>query len=300
MRTDYLTLPSAARELVQLHEREAQAAYRAYLFGQFRIYRGGRQLVDESPRRTKALLILKWFLLNPGKPCSADEFIELFWPDSPPQRALTNFHVTMHRLRRILESDLTARQESTFIRRSPHNFYRFERSDRWWTDVGDAESLFDQAQASDAVDLRHRARFYYRRVAGYCARGLLPEDDTTEELLLPHRRRFREMHSQALTRLMQLSAESGEPEELLEYAYQMLDIDRYNEAATRIVVDALLQLDQPAQAHRRLQVFWEGVQRELGVCPTGELRELRARVRSALSRGVRPGESALSRAVTPA
>lgn len=279
--TPYSATPQAGRDFAHPREYEDQASYRAYFFGPFRVYRGDQQLVDESPRRRKALMILKWFLLNPGKTCSADEFIELFWPDSSPRKALGNFHVTMHCLRRMLESDLHPRQESAFIRRSPNNFYRFEMGESWWTDTGDVEMLFDRGQDSDARGARSQACFYYRRVAGYCSRGFLPEDGR-EELLLPFRRRYQQFHTQALMRLMQLHMESKELEELLECAYQMLQVDRCNEAATRVIIEALLQSGNAAGAQRRLELFWDCLKRELGVEPTKELYELRGRIQAAL------------------
>src|SRR5947209_6920810 len=107
---------------VHPREYEYQATYRAYLFGQFRLFCGTQSANDLLRRRTKAFLLLKWFLLNPGKLCSADEFIDLFWPETSPETAMGNFHVTMHFLRHILEPGLNARQEPIYIRRKPNNF----------------------------------------------------------------------------------------------------------------------------------------------------------------------------------
>jgi DNA-binding SARP family transcriptional activator len=283
-------------ELVHPRELEEQADYRAYFFGPFRVFRRGQQLVDESTRRRKALMILKWFLLNPGKTCSADEFIELFWPDSPPRTALGNFHVTMHSLRRMLEPDLHPRQESAFIRRGPNNFYRFEVGESWWTDTNDLELLFGRAQGCDAANAAARACFYYRRVAGYCALGFLPEDDA-EELLAPYRRRYHQVHTQALMRMMELHMTGTELEELLECAYQMLQVDPYNELATRVIADSLLQSGKPARAYRRVQQFCDSLERDLGVHPTKELCELRDRIQAALA-GQNGGPSSLSSAVS--
>lgn len=278
----YTSSRQAARELVHPREYEDEAIYRAYLFGPFRVFRKDRPLGEETPRRKKALTILKWFLLNPGKPSSADEFIDMFWPDSPPQKALSNFHVTIHCLRRMLEPDLDPRQESAFIRRSLNNFYYFQLRESWWTDTSDVEMLFERGYASDAQGARGTACFYYRRVSSYCIQGFLAEDDSGD-WLLPYRRRYQHIYTQVLMRLMQLSMQNNEREELLEYAYQMIQIDPYNELATRVIIDAHLQSGNVARAERRLQLFWDSLQRDLGVHPTKEFYALRERIQAASS-----------------
>ena len=55
-----------------------------------------------------------------------EQFIELFWPDSPARKAIGNFHVAMHCLRKTLESRLAAGKDSSFIHRRTNNFYAFD------------------------------------------------------------------------------------------------------------------------------------------------------------------------------
>ncbi|HLZ63328.1 MAG TPA: BTAD domain-containing putative transcriptional regulator [Ktedonosporobacter sp.] len=264
---------------VHPREYEYQATYRGYLFGSFRFFRGEQSTEKLLHRRNKARLILKWFLLNPGTLGSADEFIDLFWPETSPQQALGNFHVTMHHLRRILEPELNARQESTFIHRRPNNFYWFQMDENWWMDTRDVELLFERAHDYDRQGDDRRATYYYSRVAGYCSQGLLPEDES-EEWLLPYRRHYKQMYAQALKRLIHLYTQRNELEEVLEYGYQSLVLDPYNETATWSIVDAYLQQENISGAQRRLDVFWSFLQQDLGLCPNKEFAVLRERIRS--------------------
>ncbi|MFL5592658.1 MAG: BTAD domain-containing putative transcriptional regulator [Ktedonobacteraceae bacterium] len=269
-----------ARELVHPREYEHQATYRGYLFGSFRLFRGEQPIGDLMQRRNKARMILKWFLLNPGKLGSADEFIDLFWPEISPEKTLGNFHVTMHCLRHMLEPTLNARQESAFIRRKPNNFYWFQTDESWWTDTSDVEMLLERARAYDVQGDNLRASYYYRKVASYCSQGFLPEDES-EDWLIPYRHRYKQIYSQVLMRLMQLHTQSNESEEVLEYAYQMLLIDPYNEVATRVIVDAHLQQGNISLAQRRLDIFWSALQRDLGLRPNKEFYLLRERIHAA-------------------
>jgi DNA-binding SARP family transcriptional activator len=270
----------AARQLIHPREYEHQAAYRGYLFGPFRLFRGEQPIGDMLQRRNKARMILKWFLLNPGKPGSADEFIDLFWPEIPPEKSLGNFHVTLHCLRHMLEPGLSPRQESAFIRRMPNNFYWFQAGENWWTDTSDVEMLFERARSYDIQGDSRRASYYYRRVASYCSQGFLPEDEN-EHWLLPYRHHYKQIYSQVLMHLIRLHSQSNELEEVLEYAYQMLLIDPYNELATRVIVDAHLRQGNISLAQRRLDVFWCSLQRDLGLRPNKELYLLRERIYAA-------------------
>lgn len=248
----------------QLHPRmyEHEAAYRAYLFGPFQLYHGQQRLDKEMLKRKKARLILIWFLLNPGKPGSMDQFIDLFWADSPPLKAIDSFHVAMHSLRRTLEPHLRAGKESSFIQRRPNNFYAFEAGEGWWTDAKDLEMLFERAYAYDSKGDRKRACFYYRRVASYGTQGFLPGHECGDWLTV-HKWRYEQIYAQALTRLMELHMETGESEELLEYSYQMLQLDHQNTVATQVVIDAYLKFGHFERARRRLESFLESLPRDL-------------------------------------
>lgn len=270
------------KDLIHPREHEHQALHRGYLFGSFRLFRGKEPVGEQIRRRNKARMLLKWFLLNPGKLGSADEFIELFWPEISPETALGNFHVTMHYLRHILEPQLSARQEPVFIRRKPNNFYLFQADQSWWTDTSEIQTLFERAREYDLYGDDRRAAFYYRKIASYCNLGFLPEDKA-ESWLLPYRRRYEHIYSQVLTRLIQLYTQRNELEEVLEYAYQSLALDPYSELATRAIIDAHLQQGNVSIAQRKLDAFWNTLQCDLGLHPDKEFYALRERIRAAHS-----------------
>jgi len=270
----------AQSDHIHPREYEHEAKYRAYLFGQFRLFCGPLAVGQSLHRRTKARQLLKWFLLNPGKLCSADEFIDLFWPEISPETALGNFHVTMHYLRRVLEPELNARQESTYIRRKPNNFYWFQMDESWWIDASDIQALFERARSYDLLGDEQRAAFYYRKIAWYCSQGFLAEDES-ESWLLPYRRRYRHLYAQALGRLVQIYTRTQALEEVLEYAYQLLLIEPCHEEATRAIVDAHLQQGNVSIAQRRLDAFYQTLQQDLGLHPTRDFYLLRERIRAA-------------------
>lgn len=268
------------RILVHSREYEYGATYRAYLFGPFRLFCGEQSVGELMQRRNKARMILKWFLLNPGKLGSADKFIDLFWPELSPEKALGNFHVTMHYLRRMLEPTLTSRQESSFIHRKPNNFYWFQMDERWWMDTSDVEMMLERARECDLRGEDRRAAYYYRKIAGYCQQGFLPEDEL-EDWLRPYRSHYKHLYSQVLMRLIQIYMRYNELEDVLEYAYQSMSHDPYNETAIRAIIEVHLQQGNVALAQRRLDTFWLSLNNDLGLRPNKELYTLRERIHAA-------------------
>lgn len=190
---------------------EREAPYRAYLFGYLRMYRGDHRVTLESSRK-KGLHILLWFLLNPGKPCSADQFVDTLWPETEPDKAIRGFDVNMHVLKRLLEPELGPRERSSFIQHHANRVYTFESADLWWTDVADLELLFRRGHAYDIAGDVARALFYYRRVSGYVSQGPLLDGESSS-WLERYRHKYALMCSQALTRLMQIDIDSGTDEE---------------------------------------------------------------------------------------
>ncbi|MEU8989176.1 bacterial transcriptional activator domain-containing protein [Streptomyces sp. NPDC048558] len=259
-------------------DREHQAAYRAYLFGPFRVFKGDEALGRRRQRREKALLLLKWFLLNPGKPVSMDQLIDLGWQDTAPDKAASGFHVGMHCLRRMLEPDLRPGQDSSFIHRSGTNFYRFEADEGWWSDVHEVERLFAQARACDACGDARRACFYYSRVAAYTVRRFLEGEEGQQQWLAPYRRQYEGLSAQALLRLIQIHSARGELDEALEYAYEKLRLDPYNELAVTTIVEAHLKLGRAAYALDQLSLFLRSIERDLGAAPGSHLLALRERI----------------------
>lgn len=286
----------AVPENIHSQEYEQEAEYRAYFFGPFRVLRGDRPLGEDGPRRGKAFLVLRWLLLNPGRPLSADVILEQFWPDQPPDKAMGNFHVTMHCLRRMLEPQLPPRQESSFIHRGPGNFYRFDPAGKWWTDAAEVERLLERAHASDARGDGHSASFFYRQVSRYCSMGFLPGDPDAA-WLDGYRRRFQQIHGVTLMRLLHLGNETATQEELLDYAYHLLRVDQCNEAATRVIIDAYLDSGNTARAAWHLERHCTSVSRDLGVQPSWELLQLREQIRKTGAMVSRPAVP-LSPAVT--
>lgn len=261
------------------HPREVEdaAQFRAYLFGPPRIYENGERMPPNWIARRRAWDILVWFLLNPGRPAMAETMAEQLWPDDDPDRVTGSFHVSLHALRSALEPERGSHEVSAFIRRHSNKIYSFEPGGKWWTDVSDLEQFHRTGHECELAGDWTRARFYYRRVAGYVAQGQLLDGDTGD-WLAPYRRKYRQLCQQSLTRLMNLELQDGAEHELVETAYLTLKIDRYNQLATKVVIESSLRSGRRPAAAQRLKSYCDALVSDLGVPIPDEIAELAGRV----------------------
>lgn len=258
---------------------EHTAAYRAYLFGPTRLYRGAADLTAGQGVRRKAMEILVWFLLNPGRPCSAEELVEELWPDDDPNRTLGSFHVGMHKLRRLLEPGLGSREESKYLRRHSSRVYSFNHHDEWWVDVEDLESLYEWGHQADRRGDAARAKFCFHRIGMHVARGQLLEGSTAPWLEAV-RTTNNHISQQALTRLIELEQVTGGPDAVMESAYLALRVDKFNSLAVRVVIESFLARGQRSAAQEMLAAYRSHLHDELGLPVSQEVLELDHAIRS--------------------
>lgn len=218
--------------------------------------------------------MLVWFLLNAGKPCSAEQIAYDLWPEADHPSAMNLFDVNMHALKRILEPDLGPREASSFITRHPNRIYIFEGAGRWWSDVADVNLHYQRGHACDLGGDPSRALYYFRRIAEYASRpNILDGEDAP--WLEPFRRKHEFLCAQAITRLIRLNIELGHDEEVLDAAYQMLKIDRHNELATRVIVVTSLMRGDYSSAIALLNTTLTRIKADLGIDPPRSLVSLK-------------------------
>lgn len=259
------------------HPSRSRARYKAYFFGPFRITLDEQPLGEPTWRRNKAKLLLKWFLLNPGDLFGVDQLSKLFWPDISMKAAASNLHVTIHYLRHVLEPELAPGCASTFIRRNRHNYYWFEFSDVWWTDVLDVQHLSTLTKEAERNGEISRAIALYGQLISYYSLEFLPED-IYEDIFSPYRRQHDYAYTQLLDHLMQLYTQAGRLDDALSCALRILSVDPYSENAVKTMVHIHLRQGNAVGAIRQLDDFQRFLKQDLGVEPGTEILTLRSSI----------------------
>lgn len=117
-------------------------------FGQFRIYRNDGQRIEwkggaSASRKVRALFA--FLLLRRSKGATAEELVELLWPDAVSEEAAMNrLHHSITFLRRLLAPDVStrAREHPYLLRQDQH--YVLRPPANTWIDVDDFEQLCRQ------------------------------------------------------------------------------------------------------------------------------------------------------------
>ncbi len=203
--------------------------------------------------RTRVLLA---YLLWKGPDgASRDEILEVLWPDRPPAEATNNLHVTLYRLRRLLEPGLKQGNLSRYIIHDGGR-YRFNYGSAHWLDVSVFKLLLERGQLEDlkrAVDL-------YR--GGYLEDTIfqLPAEAVADVLAME------KMYLQALR---QIEAQVDDPHEKMIYLEKLLSIEPADFAARRQLVAVCLELGRPDLARRQVAT-WQEVIQQMGLEPEAE------------------------------
>ena len=118
--------------------------------GALRVRRVGGEVDIGPPQQAQLLGIL---VARPGRPVEIDRLIDLLWGDAPPSSARNTLHKYVSALRRILEPDLPARAEGSYLRRR-----------------GEGYALLADEETLDLLDFR--ARVASARQSGDAPRAL--------------------------------------------------------------------------------------------------------------------------------
>jgi DNA-binding SARP family transcriptional activator len=228
-----------------------------------------------SPTRGRVRQLLS--LLTLRKEVRREEAIDLLWPDTDPAKARNSLRVTLGYLRDALEPDRVA-GEASFHLRATADTLRLRRSPALCVDVWDIEAELKAAQALEVSGHHQQASEHYKRAAalwsGEAWQDLRGSIDLMAELSV-----FDQRIAQAVAQAGEWSYTTGDFDEALVRAEQVLENDPYNERGHRLAISALIALGRSGAAAQARDRCLRALS-EFGVRPSEQtemvLRRLRA------------------------
>jgi DNA-binding SARP family transcriptional activator/pimeloyl-ACP methyl ester carboxylesterase len=210
-------------------------------------------------RTQKAQALLAFLALSPGQPHRRDKLAALLWGAMRDEQARTSLRQALYDLRKNLGAATgVLRTEGDTVSLDP-------------TAVEVDAALFAQAAGEPSPEALERAALLYR---GDLLEGFVVDEEPFEAWLMEERERLRELAIDALARASAHQRTTGDLAAALRTARQLLTLDRLQEPVHRTLMRLHAQLGQRAAALRQYQQCVTVLQRELGVEPEPETKQL--------------------------
>jgi DNA-binding SARP family transcriptional activator len=207
--------------------RHDRSRARVEVLGRFTVTSGGREIPTGEWGSRRARTLLKRLVVARGRPVARDELIELLWPgEFDPPRLGARLSVQLSAVRRVLDGGVIADRQAVAL-----------DLDHVETDL---EQVLSAERDADVLD----------------AYGgeLLPED-RYEEWTLEPREHVRSHIVLAARRELERARAEADLERAVSIAHLLLDLDRYDDAAHRALVETRLALGDRTGA-RRAHDLW--------------------------------------------
>lgn len=224
---------------------------------------GGRD-PDSILKHPRELSILAYLVVQgaAGRPCTRDELLALFWPESDERRARNALNQALHRIRRGTD-------DRVFASRAAHELGL--DSSRIASDV----SRFQQAMAAG---MHEAALAVYR---GSLLDGFhLPNDGAFERWLDGERNRLRAAARDSSRVLRDAAAEAGDDGSALHWARHAVDLSGREERDVCRVIELLSLTGDRVAALRAYEEFERWLASELDLTPAPETRALVASIQT--------------------
>ena len=256
-------VPSAAAESIQ-----------AFMLGPFELRASGTRISDRGWRTSKAKELFALMLLDRQQAIARDDLVAQLWPETDAASALSNFHFTLHALRKALAS--AGASEATSVVRTDAGYRLalplsihvdlevFRRSLRRGREARDAGRSREAVQHLRAAVAVHRGEFLADLSAPWIDRH---REETNRQLVA------------AAKELATLELEWKEPREAVRPLEKLLQREPYDEEAHRLLMRAHHESGDAALAMRHYQALEAMLRRDLGAEPEAATRELYQRIK---------------------
>jgi ATP/maltotriose-dependent transcriptional regulator MalT/DNA-binding SARP family transcriptional activator len=252
----------------------AAESIQAFLLGPFELRASGARISDRGWRTSKAKELFAVLLIDRQRAISRDELVAHLWPETDAASALSNFHFTLHALRKALAS--AGASEATSVMRTEEGYRLalplsihvdlevFRRSLRRGREARDAGRSREAVQHLRAAVAVHRGEFLADLSAPWIDRQ---REETNRQLVT------------AAKELATLELEWKEPREAIRPLEKLLEREPYDEEAHRLLMRAHHESGDAALAMRHYQALEAMLRRDLGAEPEAATRELFQRIK---------------------
>ncbi len=246
---------------------------RVRLFGGFEVWHGERQLRGFESQKVRALFV--YLACHLGRAFSREHLAGLLWPEQEEDGARHALRQAIYNLR----SALPGRDSATPPLLVSHGEIRINPSAGLWVDVHAFEDSIKRGAARDAADPHHLATAVQLYRGDFLAGFFVRDSASFEEWLLAEQERLREATVEALRSLIESYRKRGEYRFGLHYARRLVALEPLAEEPRRTLMRFYAMTGRRSQALAEYEDLVALLDRELGVDPLAETRELYESIR---------------------
>jgi predicted ATPase/DNA-binding SARP family transcriptional activator len=228
--------------------------------GPLEITSGGKPLVAEGRSSSRARELLAYLLVHPeGR--TKDDVGLAFWPDATSEQVKNSFHVTLHRLRKLLGSaDAIVADAGRYRVSVPH--------------VADSQRFESEVKAA----LRSRDAGALESALGLYRDEYLAGEETGE-WAAPIRKHLRQLYLRALFALGQALETRGRPADAADAYRRIVDEEPLDEAAWRQLMICRARAGSRSESLLLYRELEERLRADLQTVPESATRALYERLR---------------------
>ncbi|MEO1263258.1 MAG: BTAD domain-containing putative transcriptional regulator [Bacteroidota bacterium] len=261
-----LLLNTATEQIAQLKEKQATAAIKVQMLGNFLVWRNGEKVSPKEWGRDKTIQLFQFLVTHRHRHgLHKEQIIDRLWEEAGDQ----NFKVAMHGLNKALEPERKSRTEARFIIRQGIT-YQLNLEEMWI----DAEALEQFITIGNQCLIEHPevAKEAYQEAVLLHQGSFLPnrlyEDWSSDE-----RERLQVLTLGAYITLGELLLNDN-PLESIRLAQQALLIDATWEDAYRLEMQAYINKGNRPMAIKTYQQCQKMLDEEFGIEPLPETKKL--------------------------
>jgi DNA-binding SARP family transcriptional activator len=244
------------------------------LLGPFEVLRGGQPLSGSEWRSQQTRAILKVLVSRHGHVVTADQLLDLLWPDEEPEAARRRLHVRVSQLRRALDPD-----DATAYVLTVEEGYTFNPAADCWIDAWEFEGQTGRGRRCQEAGDREQAIAAYE-MARSLYRGDLLEEDLYADWTFAERERLRERFLTMLTELAECYAQQGRYRRAVARCHDVLAADPCREAVYVRLMLCHYYAGEQTQALRAYERCRQVLADELEVEPLPATATLAERIRA--------------------
>ncbi|MDL2233801.1 winged helix-turn-helix domain-containing protein [Ruminococcaceae bacterium OttesenSCG-928-L11] len=234
------------------------------MLGKFDIIADGQSILSYIGNSSKSLMLLKYLILNSGKPVTVSTLVDVFWSEAEKSTNPENALKTM-----------VSRIRSSLLKASPvfKNCIISEKKSYMWNpdipcnvDVATFEDLCDQVEAQE--ELTDEVREQYISILNIYSGDLSYNTAEEEEWVVSRSMYLHHRYLQNVYRFIDLLEESGDNEMIIQVCRIALDIDTFDEKLNLELMQALKDSGQNNAALMQYRHVTSAYYKYLGIEPS--------------------------------